>query len=87
MIGWDDAILFVSRVPAGSCSRSTQELGFIGPWTKRRVSEHVAMKGNQNVWEFGESLGSSWTQNADARAPEHGFAQGVNAALDDIAAR
>ena len=42
--GWDDAVMFAS---AG------QELGFRGPWVKRRASEHVARRGDGNVWEFG----------------------------------
>lgn len=42
--GWEDATLFVS---------SGQELGFKGPWVKRRVKEYTAKRGPGNEWEFG----------------------------------
>ncbi|KAI0765919.1 glycoside hydrolase [Trametes elegans] len=63
--GWDDAVLFASLAASG---RYLEEIGFKGPWAKRRAGEHVAEKGDSNLWEF-----------------EHGLAQGLRAAADDLA--
>ncbi|KAI0821809.1 glycoside hydrolase, partial [Trametes gibbosa] len=48
--GWDDAYLFASIAPAGE--PYVEEIGFVGPWKKRRLREHVAEKGGSNLWEF-----------------------------------
>ena len=53
-IGWGDAMLFASW-NARDTSQHAQELGFRGPWLKRRTHEHVTYRGTGNVWEFGES--------------------------------
>jgi hypothetical protein len=49
--GWNDGKLFLSF--PGDSSRS--EIGYMAEWTKRRVAEHVAVKGGgEFLWEFGE---------------------------------
>ncbi|KAI9062050.1 hypothetical protein FKP32DRAFT_1759206 [Trametes sanguinea] len=73
--GWDDAYLFARMAPprsgsgSGSGSTSAEEIGFVGPWTRRRAQEHVAQEGGGgSVWEF-----------------EHGFKQGLRAATSELA--
>ncbi|CAE6462125.1 unnamed protein product [Rhizoctonia solani] len=59
--GWDDAILFLTFNDNGP---SVSELGFRGEWLKRRVADHIRVRGKgENIWEF-----------------EHGFNQGFDAA-------
>ncbi|OSD05049.1 glycoside hydrolase family 5 protein [Trametes coccinea BRFM310] len=48
--GWSDAYLFAALAPPGS--KFAEEIGFVGPWTKRRAREHVAQKGDASIWEF-----------------------------------
>ncbi|KAH9848755.1 glycoside hydrolase, partial [Lenzites betulinus] len=50
--GWDDAYLFASLAPSTRRGTYIEEIGFVGPWKKRRVSEHAAEKGGSNLWEF-----------------------------------
>ncbi|CDO71033.1 Glycoside Hydrolase Family 5 protein [Trametes cinnabarina] len=45
--GWS----FRDAVEAGN-SRFLEEIGFLGPWAKRRAQAHVAQKGASNVWEY-----------------------------------
>ena len=49
--GWEDAVRFASWRP----SQFADELGFKGPWLKRRASEHLRAKGDGNLWEYGMS--------------------------------
>ncbi|KAI0628657.1 glycoside hydrolase [Trametes polyzona] len=49
--GWDDAYLFAALSQVRS-SAFVEEIGFVGPWKNRRVREHVATKGDSNLWEF-----------------------------------
>ena len=49
--GWDDAYAFLSAPPAPA--GTITEIGYKGPWTKRRSAEHAQEKGGGNVWEFG----------------------------------
>ncbi|EUC66853.1 glycoside hydrolase family 5 protein [Rhizoctonia solani AG-3 Rhs1AP] len=59
--GWDDAILFLTFNDNGP---SVSELGFRGEWLKRRIADHIRVRGkSENIWEF-----------------EHGFNQGFDAA-------
>ncbi|KAI0367432.1 glycoside hydrolase [Pilatotrama ljubarskyi] len=46
--GWDDAYTFASLGQGAYM----EEIGFVGPWKKRRVQQHVAEKGDSNVWEY-----------------------------------
>ncbi|CAL1698881.1 unnamed protein product [Somion occarium] len=67
-LGWDDAWMFFSSVESLPPSSPVPELGFKGPWTKRRLEQHVQEKGGGNaLWEF-----------------EHGFSQGTIAAFNDL---
>ncbi|KAI8974824.1 glycoside hydrolase superfamily [Trametes punicea] len=52
--GWDDAYLFATLGP--SSSGYAEEIGFKGPWAKRRAREYVAQKGASNVWEYEHGL-------------------------------
>lgn len=53
MQGWDDAWSFFTSVSMLPPSASVPELGFKGPWAKKRVQAHVAAKGGNNLWEYG----------------------------------
>lgn len=53
MKGWDDAWSFFKSVAILPPDAPVPELGFKGPWGKIRVQEHAAVKGNNNLWEFG----------------------------------
>lgn len=50
--GWNDAYLFSTL---GAQGAHAEEIGFVGPWKKRRVREHIQEKGNNSIWEFGTS--------------------------------
>ncbi|KAG9052808.1 Glucan 1,3-beta-glucosidase 3 [Serendipita sp. 407] len=59
--GWNDGKLFIS-FPGNT---SLSEIGYKTEWTRRRVAEHIAAKGNSDfIWEF-----------------EHGFQNGYSAIL------
>ncbi|KAL1948719.1 hypothetical protein VTO73DRAFT_10525 [Trametes versicolor] len=47
--GWNDAYLFSTLAAQGAYA---EEIGFVGPWKKRRVREHIQEKGNNSIWEF-----------------------------------
>ncbi|KAI0754068.1 glycoside hydrolase [Daedaleopsis nitida] len=68
--GWNDAISFASWRSAAT-GPWLEELGFTGPWMKRRAQEHVHRTGGasswEHVWEF-----------------EHGFLQGRKSAHDYV---
>ncbi|KAI0947671.1 hypothetical protein AcW1_009372 [Taiwanofungus camphoratus] len=49
--GWDDAWLFYSEA-SHARSASVPELGYKGPWSKRRAQEHARNRGSGNMWEF-----------------------------------
>ncbi|OCH93989.1 glycoside hydrolase [Obba rivulosa] len=49
--GWDDAWTFLSA-SASHPGAFMQELGFKGPWAKRRAQAHAREKGEGNLWEF-----------------------------------
>ncbi|EMD32256.1 glycoside hydrolase family 5 protein [Gelatoporia subvermispora B] len=49
--GWDDAWGFLST-SASHPGAFVQELGFRGPWAKRRAQAHAREKGDGNLWEF-----------------------------------
>lgn len=51
MEGWDDAWSFLSETTS-TTRVSVPELGFKGPWAKRRAQGHARDKGNSNLWEF-----------------------------------
>lgn len=67
--GWDDAYLFFTSSSSSSSLPSVSslpfltfppipELGFKGPWMKKRIEEHVKDKGDgKALWEFGEFCG------------------------------
>lgn len=89
--GWDDAWLFYSEA-SHARSASVPELGYKGPWSKRRAQEHARNRGSGNMWEFGKRLNclvklwqlmcliiDRWRFRI-----EHGFLQGVAAARDDF---
>ncbi|KAL4247590.1 glycosyl hydrolase 5 (cellulase A) family protein [Abortiporus biennis] len=72
--GWNDAWLFFDT-SMNACQQgqktAIQELGFQGPWLRRRLRQHVSVKGSGNgrcYWEF-----------------EHGFQQGMGASKTEIA--
>ncbi|RPD60333.1 glycoside hydrolase [Lentinus tigrinus ALCF2SS1-7] len=46
--GWEDAARFAAWHPG----QFADELGFKGPWAKRRAGEHISAKGDGNVWEY-----------------------------------
>lgn len=59
--GWQDARLFHER---------GWELGFLGPWAKARLAQHIAQRGGgEATWEF-----------------EHGLKQGIQIANDSLMA-
>ncbi|KAK7685459.1 hypothetical protein QCA50_011322 [Cerrena zonata] len=71
IVGWDDAWLFFESVAALPPHSPVPELGFKGPWLRRRLQQHVQDKGGGNgLWEF-----------------EHGFSQGLMAGYDDLQAK
>lgn len=54
--GWGDAFLFFSHVPDSPMELPVSELGFLGQWLKRRVTEHAVSHGkSKNIWEYGET--------------------------------
>ena len=59
------------------------EMGFKGPWAKRRSQEHALMKGNGNIWEYGEASRCTMMRQYSCHS-EHGFSQGVAAAGTDF---
>ncbi|KZT07057.1 glycoside hydrolase family 5 protein [Laetiporus sulphureus 93-53] len=48
--GWEDAWVFLGAEPLASAPVS--ELGFKGPWAKRRAQEHARRQGEGNIWEY-----------------------------------
>ncbi|THH00439.1 hypothetical protein EW026_g2083 [Hermanssonia centrifuga] len=50
--GWDDNWMFFNSVSTLPPTSPVPELGFKGPWMKRRIQEHIASKGNGNIWEY-----------------------------------
>ncbi|CCM05837.1 uncharacterized protein FIBRA_08073 [Fibroporia radiculosa] len=53
--GWEDAWIFFAQA-SQQYATSVPELGFKGPWAKRRAQDHAATKGNANLWEFEHGL-------------------------------
>jgi len=48
--GWNDGKLFMSFPGDNSLS----EIGYMTEWTRRRVAEHIGVKGGgEFLWEFG----------------------------------
>lgn len=65
VVGWQDAYWFFGH---SVCETVAPEMGFKGPWAKRRLQEHVQSTGSEpGLWEF-----------------EHGFRQGVEFARHDF---
>jgi len=89
--GWDDASMFLNH--RFGPQKATSVIGFEGPWLRRRTGEHVQQRGDsQCVWEFGEHskwrYKIRWTYKALTSAVyiEHGWKQGVSAAMDSMLA-
>ncbi|TFK51862.1 glycoside hydrolase [Heliocybe sulcata] len=88
--GWDDA--YERFLCAGASSPvPVPELGFKGPWAKRRAEGYVRAKGGAgNVWEYGECFcclwwcGHGFDDGVDGVCVEHGLIQGVDAARRDF---
>lgn len=80
-LGWDDAFMFFHFSPSYTNVKApVSELGFVGQWLTRRVSEHCSDHGtSKNVWEFGVCAWGLVYQMTDVVA-EHGFHQGLQAA-------
>ncbi|KAF7791719.1 hypothetical protein EIP86_002743 [Pleurotus ostreatoroseus] len=55
--GWEDAWVFfssVSRLPQNS---TVPELGFKGPWAKRRARDYAKERGSNSLWEYEHGFG------------------------------
>ncbi|KZT69105.1 glycoside hydrolase family 5 protein [Daedalea quercina L-15889] len=50
--GWEDAWQFFFISSHTQRAGFISELGFKGPWAKRRSREHASKKGSSNVWEY-----------------------------------
>ena len=53
--GWEDAWVFyrsIARLPQHS---TVPELGFRGPWVKKRAHEYEKDRGSNSLWEYGRS--------------------------------
>ncbi|KAI0078599.1 glycoside hydrolase [Panus rudis PR-1116 ss-1] len=50
--GWDDAWTFIDFVNSSPGNGAILELGFRGPWAKRRVQQHATTRGSNALWEF-----------------------------------
>lgn len=53
--GWEDAWQFFFISSQTQRTGFISELGFKGPWAKRRSRQHARMKGNSNIWEYGKA--------------------------------
>ena len=53
--GWKDAWQFFFISSHIQRAGFISELGFKGPWAKRRSQQHAGKKGGSNLWEYGES--------------------------------
>ena len=53
--GWEDAWQFFFISSRTQRTGFISELGFTGPWGKRRSQVHAHRKGNGNIWEYGKA--------------------------------
>ena len=54
VVGWQDAYLYFE---SSACGTVASEMGFKGPWAKRRLEEHVQSTGSgPGLWEFGKQI-------------------------------